>query len=137
MELNHSLYNENAFLTLVFELDFFIKKGKQKNIPKEEAMKEFSLGLIHRLKKKDDNLLQELFEQWYSLANEKAKFNEESLQTRLVRFFSTKRFYIELISSDPEGFFKRIVKTRNHLVHPKLGPHSDVHLPVQVETACV
>lgn len=126
MELNHSLYNENAFLTWVFELDSFIKKGKQKNIPRNEAIKEFTLGLAEKLEKNEDPFLGELFEKWYSLANEKTKFDEETLQTRLNRFFSNKRFFKELISSDPEGFFKRVVKTRNHLVHPKLEPNKDV-----------
>lgn len=74
MELNHSLYSENAFLIWVFELDFFIKKGKQKNIPREDAMKELSQTLISKLKNNDDPLLEELFEKWYCLSNEKAKF---------------------------------------------------------------
>lgn len=126
MELNHSLYNENAFLTWVFELDSFIKKGKQKNISRKEAMRGFSKNLTLKLDEKYDPLLEELFKKWLSISNERAKFYGESLQSRLVMYFSHRKFFKDLISINPDGFFKKIVKTRNHLVHPKLNLHEDV-----------
>lgn len=126
MELNHSLYSENAFLTWVFELDAFIKKGEQGDISKDEAMKGFSNPLIDKIDQNNDPILNELFQKFYSLSNERAKFYGETLQTRLNSFFSNTRFFKDLVSSDPEGFFKKIVKTRNHLVHPKLDPNKDV-----------
>jgi hypothetical protein len=126
MELNHSLYNENAFLTWVFELDSFIKKGKQKNISKREAMKDLSHRLISKLDEKDDPLLEELFKKWHSLSNEKAKFYGETLQARLVRYFGLRKFFKDLISTNSDDFFERVVKTRNHLAHPSLSPHSKV-----------
>lgn len=126
MEGNHSLYSENAFLTWVFELDSFIKKGEQKDISKDEAMKKFSKPLINKIKKEDDPLLKELFKKYYSLANEKVKFNGDTLQSRLTRFFKNQTFFKELISTNPEDYFLRVVKTRNYLAHPKLDPHEKV-----------
>lgn len=126
MELNHSLYSENAFLAWVFELESYLKKGKQRNISRDEAMKGLSENLILKLKKNYDPLLQELFQKYYSLANEKAKFNGDTLQSRLTRFFKNQTFFKELISTNPEDFFLRVVKTRNYLAHPKLDPHEKV-----------
>lgn len=126
MELNHSLYNENAFLTWVFELDAFIKKAKQKDISKEEAFKNLSEELVQKLEQKNDPLLEELFKKWYDLTNEKAKFYGEALQNRLVRNFSSSKFFRELISINPEDFFDKVVKTRNHLAHPTLKPNKNV-----------
>lgn len=126
MELNHSLYSENAFLAWVFELDSFIKKGEQKDISKDEAMKGFSKQLINKVKKEDDPLFQKLFLKFYSLSNERAKFYGNSLQTRLITFFENKRFFEELISNNIEEFFLKIIKTRNNLAHPKLNPDEKV-----------
>lgn len=130
MELNHSLYNENAFLTWVFELDAFIKKSKQKDILKEEAFKELSKELVQKLEQKNDPLLEELLNKWYALTNEKAKFYGEALQNRFVRKFSTSKFFREFISVNPEDFFDKIVKTRNHLAHPTLNPKKNI-IPTQ------
>lgn len=46
----------------------------------------------------------------------------------MVRYFSGRNFFTALISTDPEDFFERIVKTRNHFVHPTLKPHKKVIL---------
>jgi hypothetical protein len=118
MEMNLSLYSENAFMTWVFELDAFIKKGKQRNIPKKDARKEFSEELNHKLEERNDPLLNELFDKWYSLSNEKAKFYGQTLQTRLVKYFGHRAFFKKLISTHPENFFEKVVKTRNYLAHP-------------------
>jgi len=126
MELNHSLYNENAFLTWVFELDAFIKKAKQKNVSKEDAFKDLSKELVQKLEQKNDHLLEELFNKWYVLTNEKTKFYGEALQNRLLRYFSSSRFFKELVSINPEDFFDKVVKTRNHLAHPILRPKKNL-----------
>lgn len=126
IESNHSLYSENAFLTWIFELDSFIKKDKQQNISQQEVRKSFSKELTLKLEEGRDPLLQELFHHMYSLANEKAKFFENSLQSRLVRYFGEKQFFYELVSNDPEVFFDRVVKTRNYLAHPRIEPHEKV-----------
>ncbi|MEX2512349.1 MAG: HEPN domain-containing protein [Cyclobacteriaceae bacterium] len=132
MELNHSLYSENAFLTWVFELDSFIKKGNQKDISREEVMKGFSERLVSKITKKEDPLLEELFKKWYSISNEKAKFFGETLQIRLIRYFGHRRFFKEIISNHPEGFFEKVVKTRNFLAHPTLRPREKVIPPEQM-----
>lgn len=126
MELNHSLYNVNAFLTWVFELDAFIKKAKQNDISKEEAVKDLSKELVQKLEQKNDPLLEELFNKWYALTNEKAKSFGEALQSRLLRYFSSSSFFQELISVNPEDFFDKVVKTRNHLAHPALKPKKNL-----------
>ena len=130
MELNHSLYNENAFLTWVFELDAFIKKAKQKDISKPEAFKHLSKELVQKIEQNNDPFLKELFNKWYDLTNEKAKFYGEALQNRLVRYFSSSKFFREFISVNPEDFFDKIVKTRNHLAHPTLNPKKNI-IPTQ------
>lgn len=126
MESNHSLYSENAFLTWVFELDAFIKKSKQKDISKEEAFKNLSEELVQKLKQKNDPMLEELFNKWYALTNEKAKFYGEVLQNRLIRYFGSSKFFKELISTNPEDFFDKVVKTRNYLAHPTINPNKNV-----------
>lgn len=126
MESNHSLYSENAFLTWVFELDAFIKKAKQKDISKEEALKDFSKDLVKRLREDKDPLMRELFKKLYALSNEKAKFYGEALQNRLIRYFSSLEFFKELISTNPEDFFDKVVKTRNYLAHPTTNPKKNI-----------
>lgn len=79
-----------------------------------------------QLKQKNDPLLEELFNKWYDLNNEKAKFYGEALQNRLVRNFNSSKFFRELISINPEDFFDKVVKTRNHLAHPTLKSNKNV-----------
>lgn len=126
MESNHSLFSENAFLTWVFELDAFIKKAKQKDISEEEAFKDLSKDLVQRLREDKDPLMRELFQKWYALSNEKAKFFGEALQNRLIRYFGSLKFFKELISTNPEDFFDKVVKTRNYLAHPTINPKKNV-----------
>lgn len=119
IDLNNSTLSKNAFLTYVFELDSFIKKASQVKPSKKEAMRGFSQGLISEIESKSNQNINELFEKWYRLYCEKMYFNSENLQSRLIRNYEHQKFFLELISKNPKDFFNRIVKTRNHLTHPK------------------